>query len=60
MEALRDDGPLLPVLVCDGLADGILLKDPEKFLTEDMSGIAVNIDVVYTTEYSDPYTQVLS
>ena len=43
---------------CDGLADGILLKDPEKFLTEDCSGIAVNIDVVYTTEYDDPYTQV--
>jgi len=42
---------------CDGLADGILLKDPEKFLTEDCSGIAVNIDVVYTTEYNDPYTE---
>lgn len=43
---------------CDGLADGIMLKDPEKFLTEDCSGIAVNIDVLYTTEYNDPYTQV--
>ena len=43
---------------CGGLADGILLKDPEKFLTEDCSGIAVNIDVQYTTEYNDPYTQV--
>ena len=40
-----------------GLAEGILLKDPEKFLTDELSGIAVNIDVVYTTEYDDPYTQ---
>ena len=44
---------------CDGLADGILLKAPEKFIADvNVSGIAVNIDVVYTTEFSDPYTQV--
>ena len=41
---------------CGGLAEGIILKAPEKFLTEELSGIAVNIDVQYTTEYSDPYT----
>ncbi len=44
---------------CDGLAEIILLKAPEKFIADvNVSGIAVNIDVVYTTEYSDPYTQV--
>ncbi len=41
---------------CDGLADGILLKDPEKFIIDpQLSGIAVNIDVEYTTDYDDPY-----
>jgi len=44
-------------ITCGGLAEGILLKAPEKFIADvDMSGIAVNIDVQYTTEYSDPYT----
>jgi len=42
-----------------GLAEGILPKAPEKFIAEpSISGIAVNIDVQYTTEYYDPYTQV--
>jgi len=44
---------------CGGLAEGILLKAPEKFLTEELSGIAVNIDVQYTTKDDDPYTQVI-
>jgi len=43
---------------CGGLAEGILLKAPEKFIADpQVSGIAVNIDVQYTTEYDDPYTQ---
>lgn len=43
---------------CGGLAEGILLKDPEKFIIEpQLSGIAVNIDVQYTTKDNDPYTQ---
>ena len=41
-----------------GLADGVLLKAPEKFIAGPaISGIAVNIDVMYTTDYADPYTQ---
>ena len=43
---------------CGGLAEGILLKAPEKFIADPQaSGIAVNIDVIYTTDYNDPYTQ---
>ena len=43
---------------CEGLAEGILLKAPEKFIADpQLSGIAVNIDVVYTTEYDNPYVQ---
>jgi hypothetical protein len=43
---------------CGGLAEGILLKAPEKFIAEPrLSGIAVNIDVLYTTDCDDPYTQ---
>lgn len=43
---------------CGGLAEGLLLKAPEKFIADpQMSGIAVNFDVLYTTSYDDPYTQ---
>lgn len=43
---------------CGGLAEGILLKDPEKFIADpQVAGIAVNIEVLYTTDYDDPYTQ---
>lgn len=43
---------------CGGLAEGIILKAPEKFITDaQISGIAVNIDVQYATEDNDPYTQ---
>lgn len=40
---------------CEGLAEGILLKQPEKFVTAELSAIAVNIDVQYTTDDDDPY-----
>jgi len=39
---------------CEGLAEGIFLKQPEKFTTAELSAIAVNIDVQYTTDYDDP------
>lgn len=45
-------------ILCGGLAEGIILKAPEKFIADaQLSGIAVNIDVQYTTVDSDPYTQ---
>lgn len=41
-----------------GLAEGILFKATEKFISDSrVAGIAVNIDVVYTTDFDDPYTQ---
>ena len=41
-----------------GLADGVLLRPPVKFTpSPQASGIAVNIDVIYTTDCNDPYTQ---
>lgn len=41
---------------CGGLAEGILFRDSEKFISDpQMAGIAVNIDVIYTTAYDDPY-----
>lgn len=42
---------------CEGLAEGILLKPSEKFITAELSAIAVNIDVQYTTKYDDPCVQ---
>lgn len=43
---------------CGGLAEGIMLRAPERFVIPPaISGVAVNIDVWYTTEYADPYTQ---
>jgi len=42
----------------DGLADGILLRPPEKFIADpQVAGIAVNIDVIYTVLTADPYSQ---
>ena len=42
----------------DGIADGIIFRATEKFISDpQVAGIAVNIDVVYTTDYDDPYTQ---
>lgn len=41
---------------CGGLAEGILFRDPEKFISDpEVAGIAINIDVIYTTAYGDPY-----
>jgi len=41
---------------CGGLAEGILFRDSEKFISDpQVAGIAVNIDVIYTTAYDDPY-----
>ena len=41
-----------------GLCEAILLKAPEKFIADpQLSGIAVNCDVIYTTDYDDPYSQ---
>lgn len=42
----------------DGIADGILFRAPEKFITDpQVAGIAVNIDVIYTVLTADPYSQ---
>jgi hypothetical protein len=41
-----------------GLAEGVLLRPPTKFIASpNAAGVSVNIDVFYTTEYDDPYTQ---
>ncbi len=41
-----------------GLADGVMFRATEKFISDpQVAGIAVNIDVIYTTDYDDPYTQ---
>ena len=41
-----------------GLAEGVIFKATEKFISDpQLAGIAVNIDVIYTTNYSDPYSQ---
>ena len=41
-----------------GLAEGIIFRATEKFISDpQLAGIAVNIDVVYTTDYDDPYAQ---
>jgi len=41
-----------------GLAEGIIFKSTEKFISDPrLAGIAVNIDVIYTTNYGDPYSQ---
>lgn len=42
----------------DGLADGILLKNTEKFIADpQLAGIAVNIDVQFPFDTADPYSQ---
>jgi hypothetical protein len=45
---------------CGGYADGIVLQGAEMLYAEvdgpEMSGVAVYIDVVYSTQYDDPYT----
>lgn len=41
-----------------GLAEGMQFRSTEKFISDpQIAGIAVNIDVIYTTDYDDPYTQ---
>jgi len=41
---------------CGGLAEGISFRDSEKFISDpQVAGIAVNIDVIYTTASDDPY-----
>jgi len=40
-----------------GLAEGVLARSATKFMASpDAAGISVNVDVIYTTEYADPYT----
>ncbi len=41
-----------------GIAEGVLFRSTEKFISDPkVAGIAVNIDVIYTTDYDDPYSQ---
>jgi hypothetical protein len=42
----------------DGNADGILIKGTQRFIADpQLSGVALNIDVIYRTAASDPYTK---
>lgn len=41
-----------------GNADGILVKGTQRFIADpQLAGVAVNIDVIYRTAASDPYTK---
>lgn len=45
---------------CGGYAQGIILRGAEMLYADvagaEMSGVAVSIDVIYSTQYDDPYT----
>ena len=44
----------------DGIADSIQFRSPEKFIADpQVAGIAVNIDVIYEINTTDPYSQSL-